>query len=154
MACCDAYWSVHVCSWLFEVLNFSACAFPSCCGMLLLLLLLLHSSYLSLTPLTNHHSSLSCIASSPTSFFSLHHSTRSWKFSLWGRLWAAVLSNLYFFLVFVVYLLAAGGFTNNATKVVGFIMAMRNTYGVLLIICLLVKRERERGGKDYSCHVM
>ena len=52
-------------------------------------------------------------------------------------------SNLYFFLaaflvsvVFIVYMVAAHG-SSSVVQFVGLMMAMGNTYGVLLIICLL-----------------
>ena len=58
-------------------------------------------------------------------------------------MWEAVRSNLYFFLfafvisvIFIVYMVAAHG-SSSAVEFVGLMMAMGNTYGVLLIICLL-----------------
>jgi hypothetical protein len=61
-------------------------------------------------------------------------------------MWEAIRSNLYFFaaallisVVFIVYMLAAHG-SSSAVQFVGLAMAMGNTYGVLLIICLLGAR--------------
>lgn len=60
-----------------------------------------------------------------------------------GKAWEAVRSNLYLFLfalvvsvIFIIYMLAAHG-SSSAVEFVGLTMAMGNTYGVLLIICLL-----------------
>lgn len=70
---------------------------------------------------------------------------RSGEFGFRGKMWEAVRSNLYFFaaallvsVIFIVYMLAAHG-SSSAVEFVGLMMAMGNTYGVLLIICLLGK---------------
>mmetsp|Transcript_4197 Transcript_4197/g.7745 ORF Transcript_4197/g.7745 Transcript_4197/m.7745 type:complete len:741 (-) Transcript_4197:115-2337(-) len=67
----------------------------------------------------------------------------SGEFGFRGKMWEAVRSNLYFFaaallvsVIFIVYMLAAHG-SSSAVEFVGLMMAMGNTYGVLLIICLL-----------------
>lgn len=58
-------------------------------------------------------------------------------------MWQAIRDNLYFFLaafvvavIFIVYMLATQG-SSSTVQFVGLMMAMGNTYGVLLIICLL-----------------
>jgi hypothetical protein len=68
---------------------------------------------------------------------------RSGEFSFREKMWEAIRSNLYFFaaallisIIFIVYMLAAHG-SSSAVQFVGLMMAMGNTYGVLLIICLL-----------------
>ena len=68
---------------------------------------------------------------------------RSGEFTIHGRAWEAIRSNLYLLLaaivvsvIFFVYMLAAHG-SSTAVEFVGFMMAMGNTYGVILIICLL-----------------
>lgn len=67
----------------------------------------------------------------------------SGEFTVRGRLWEALRDNLLFFavtgiifVIFILYLLATHG-VSGSVEFVGFMMAMGNTYGVLLIICLL-----------------
>lgn len=70
---------------------------------------------------------------------------RSGEFTMRGKAWEAIRSNLYFFLfafvvsiIFIIYMVAAHG-SSSAVEFVGLTMAMGNTYGVVLIICLLGK---------------